>query len=91
MTDKQRQQFLEKWQLRSQMTWRELSQHSRHGLGSEKMPKRSIKAQIPGQFQDVDKFTVFRHEGNLPFVGWKNGSVFYLIWIECQYGELYDH
>lgn len=91
MSDSQQKAFLEKWQKRSQMTWKELSQHQRHGLGSEKLPKSAIKPLIPQQFQDLDRFVVFRHEGNLPFVGWKNGSVFHVIWIECTYCDVYNH
>ncbi|MDK8814747.1 hypothetical protein QP970_05150, partial [Corynebacterium sp. MSK073] len=36
-------------------------------------------------------FRVFRHQENLPFVGWKDGGIFYVLWIETKYGDLYSH
>ncbi len=87
-----RAEFLEKWHKRSVLTWKELAaKHHRHGLGAEFIPASVIKPQIPRQFQDLEKFRVYRHKGNLPFVGWKDGEVFYVIWIEKAYNELYKH
>ena len=91
LDDSMRLAFLEKWHKRSSFTWKELAQHQGHGLGSEFIPSSQIKPAIPRQFQDVEKFRVFRHQGNLPFVGWRDGAIFYLIWIEKEYNDLYNH
>ncbi|MDO5031289.1 hypothetical protein [Corynebacterium sp.] len=91
LTDKQRLAFLTKWHKRCRMPWVELSQQSRHGLGSEQLPRRVIKPHIPQQFTDVEKFHVYRHEGNHALVGWKSGHIFYVIWIEARFNDLYDH
>ncbi|MDK8675928.1 hypothetical protein QP918_10795 [Corynebacterium accolens] len=91
MTDRMRREFLDKWHKRSLISWTELVNHHRHGLGSELIPKNKIKAQIPRQFQELTKFRVFRHQENLPFVGWKDGGIFYLLWIETKYGDLCSH
>ena len=34
---------------------------------------------------------VLRHEGNYPFVGYKIRDTFYVLWIEANYGDVYDH
>ncbi len=34
---------------------------------------------------------VFRHDGNLPFAGFKVGDTFYVLWIKTRYGDLDDH
>ncbi|KQB83569.1 hypothetical protein Cocul_01639 [Corynebacterium oculi] len=73
------------------MTWMELSQHPRHGLGSESIPKKSIRPAVPEKFSDQDKFRVYRHLGNLPMAGVKMKNVYYVLWIEKEYGELYEH
>src|SRR5690606_13336006 len=33
------QEFLKKWHKRAKLTWNELNQHGKYGLGSEKLPK----------------------------------------------------
>ena len=91
MTDRMRREFLDKWHKRSLISWTEFVNHHRHGLGSEFIPKKEIKAQIPRQFQELTKFRVSRHQENLPFVGWKDGGIFYVLWIETKYGDLYSH
>ena len=91
MDDSMRAEFLEKWHRRSVLTWKELTRHPKHGLGSEFIPATAIKPDIPQPFQDVSRFRVYRHKGNLPFVGWKDREVFYVIWIENTYGKLYSH
>ena len=79
MTDETRLSFLQKWHKRSEISWKELASHQRHGLGSEYIPSKQIKPQVPRQFQEVDKFRVFRHHGNLPFAGWKDRGIFYVL------------
>lgn len=83
-------EFLEKWEKRSKLTWTELVQHNRHGLGSEQLNKDKFKPQIPERLER-DRYMVFRHEGNLPFAGFRTGDVFHVMWIECKFGDLYDH
>lgn len=85
------QEFLKKWAKRATFKWVELVQHHRHGLGSEKIPRREIKPAIPEHLQAEDHYLVFRHEGNLPFVGFRSGDVFHVLWVEREYNDLYDH
>lgn len=91
LDEKQLRSFLLKWEKRSRLTWKELSEHRRHGLGKENIPAKKIKPRIPRPFRDVETFQVYRHHENLPVVGWKHQNVFCPIWIEAKYNDLYDH
>jgi len=86
----QRAAFLLKWAKRSQITWVDLNAHQRHGLGSEQMPASQIKPTAPQELAQ-ERYMVFRHDGNLPFAGYRVGDTFYVLWIEAKYGDLYDH
>lgn len=78
-------------QKRCEMTWKDITLADRHGLGSEMLPAGQIKPQIPNSFRDRDKFLVIRYNGNLPMVGIRILDVFHVLWIERDYGDVYDH
>lgn len=90
MTPEQCRDFLIKWEKRAKLTWKELHQHPKHGLGSENLPKRIFKPALALELER-DSYTVFRHQGNLPFAGFRVGDVFHVLWIEAKYNELYEH
>jgi hypothetical protein len=71
--------------------WKDLILAQRHGQGSEFIPRKQIKAPIPPQFEDKDKFLVFRYHGNRPMAGVRIGDIFHVLWIEPEFGRLYDH
>jgi hypothetical protein len=71
--------------------WKELITEPRHGQGTEQIPRSQIKAPIPPQFEDQDKFLVFRYDGTLPMAGVRVRDVFHVLWIEPEFGRLYDH
>lgn len=90
MSERQRSEFLVKWTKRCTFTWADLARHRKHALGFEMLPRRKFKPNLPESLQE-DEYMVFRHEGNLPFAGFKVGDTFYVLWIETRYGDLYDH
>lgn len=90
LSDQQRSEFLIKWAKRSQYTWAQLVTHPKHGLGFEFMPEKQIKKNAPENLAQ-DKYMVVRHQGNQPVVGFKAGDIFYALWIEATYGDIYDH
>ena len=90
MTQNQRSEFLLKWAKRSAFTWRDLNLHRTHALGYEMLPSEQIKPCAPEALEQ-DRYMVFRHEGNYPFAGFKAGDTFYVLWVETQFGDLYDH
>ena len=71
--------------------WKDLITAPRHGQGTEHIPASQIKAPIPPQFEDQEKFMVFRYDGKLPMAGVRVRDVFHVLWIEPEYGRLYDH
>ncbi|WP_071883807.1 hypothetical protein [Serratia marcescens] len=74
----------------SQLTWADIRQADRHGLGTEKISRDSIKAAIPEHITpDVD-FLAFRFNGKAPMVGYKLGSIFYILWLDRSF-KLYEH
>lgn len=90
MNERQRSEFLVKWEKRCGFTWVELQRHQKHGLGYEMLPRRQFKPVVPESLED-EKYMVFRHDGNLPFAGFKAGDTFYVLWIETRFGDLYRH
>jgi hypothetical protein len=75
---------------RRRMTWRELRVAPRHGLGSEKIARTSIRVTLPSMVtEDVD-ILAFRCIGTAPMVGFRSGRTFNILWIDKNY-EVYDH
>lgn len=75
----------------SRLSWAQINSAPRHGLGTEKMPADQIKAKIPSCVTDDVNLLVFRWKGKLPFVGFRDGRVLNILWIEQKFGDLYDH
>jgi hypothetical protein len=71
--------------------WKDLITTSRHGQGTEFIPSRQIRASIPTRFQDAERFLVFRYHGKLPMAGVRVRDVYHVLWIEPEFGRLYDH
>ena len=63
----------------------------RHGQGSELIPAGDIRAPIPARFEAEPKFMVFRYHGKLPMAGVRVDDVYHVLWIEPEFGRLYDH
>jgi hypothetical protein len=76
---------------RARMTWQEIKFAPRHALGLERIPSKQIKRQIPDDFKGDTSFMVLRYHENLPMVGTRVRDVFQIIWIEAQYGDVYNH
>lgn len=76
---------------RKSISWSEIKRLDRHGLGTEKIAKSSIKAAIPGFItDDVDDFLAFRYKGMNPMVGYRQRDVFFVLWFDHDF-TLYDH
>lgn len=91
LPEHQQAQFALALQDRSTMTWQQIKLAGRHGHGTEQMPRGEIKRQIPDAFAEERTFAVLRYDGNLPMVGVRVRDVFQVIWIEANYGDVYDH
>ncbi|MBL1278206.1 MAG: hypothetical protein COB30_019190 [Ectothiorhodospiraceae bacterium] len=76
---------------RESLTWNEIKQLGRHGLGTEKIAKHRIRAPIPKFItDDLDGFIVFRYHGKNPMVGYRQKDIFYVLWFDLDF-TLYGH
>ena len=65
---------------RKSLTWNQIKQEGRHGLGTEKIPKTQINAPIPKFItDDFEFFLAFRYHGRNPMVGYRQRDVFFVI------------
>lgn len=65
---------------RKSLTWNEIKQASKHGLGTEKIPKTAINEPSPTFItEDLDDYLVFRYNGKSPMVGYRVREVFYIL------------
>ena len=76
---------------RSRITWLEIKQSNRHKLGTELIPVGQIKPSMPPRFGDLKQVTVFRYSGLRSMIGHRVNDVFHVLWIERNFGDVYDH
>ena len=75
----------------SQIPWGEIIRTHRHGLGSEKIARGSIRSTIPSHItEDRTSFLAIRFHGKAPMVGYRDGRIFYILWLDHDF-SLYDH
>jgi hypothetical protein len=74
----------------SQLSWNQLKQAPRHGLGYEKIGRQHINAPIPAHIKEDVNFIAFRFYGNAPMVGFREMATFHIVWLDRQF-KLYDH
>lgn len=82
--------FLDALLKRSSLSWSELEQAPRHKLGKEKIEHSAIKAKIPSVVKEDTKLWAFRFLGLAPFVGFREGEIFHILWIDRAF-NLYNH
>lgn len=74
----------------SRMTWLEIRQAPRHGLGTEKIPARALSLALPKQITEDVGLLALRYSGLNPMVGYRDGRIFYILFIDHAM-NLYDH
>jgi|SRR6185312_195450 len=74
----------------SGMTWNEIVQADRHGLGREQIPQKAIRKQIPSHITKDVSLIALRFSGLKPMVGYQRNDVFHVIWFDRDF-DLYDH
>ncbi len=85
--------YLERLSKLSSISWKQAQQSDRHGFGFETLGVESIKVALPAVVtEDVKKLLVFRATGdNHAFLGLREDDVFNVIFIESQFGDIYNH
>lgn len=87
-------EFLQRLQKLGSLGWNEIGRSHRHSFGTEKIPLKKIKPKsLPSIVtEDVEELTVFRATGsNLPFLGIRLNDTFQVIFIETNFGDIYNH
>lgn len=74
----------------SKLTWNEIRLAPRHGLGSEKIERNSIRASIPSNITDDATFLAIRFHRMKPMVGFRESNIFHIVWFDKSL-SLYDH
>ncbi len=73
------------------LSWSEVREAPRHGIGTEKIAVASIKAAIPNFVtEEVLTLLALRFSGLSPMVGYRVGAIFYVLWFDHDF-TLYDH
>lgn len=84
--------FMKRLKKLSELGWKGINTSQRHGFGMEKLPQEIIKPQLPSVITPEVQLFAFRAVGNnLPFVGFREGKIFHIIYIETSFGDVYNH
>jgi len=75
---------------RSKMTWAQIIQAPKHGLGSETIERDAILASIPSHLTEDVRFMALRFKDKAPMVGYREGRIFHVLWIDRAF-KLYKH
>ena len=74
----------------SHLTWVQIQNSPRHGMGWEKITRQALRPPLPrGVSCDVNFYSL-RFMGKKPFVGYRKGNVFHIVWIDNKY-DVYSH
>lgn len=74
----------------SRVTWRDIRNAHRHGIGTEKIPRNALKAPVPADIDDDVQFLALRFSGKKPMVGFRSSRIFHVVWFDSRF-SLYDH
>ncbi|MDY3124216.1 MAG: hypothetical protein SOW21_07570 [[Actinobacillus] rossii] len=76
----------------SQVTWQELRNSNRHGLGTEKIEHSSIKGcPVPNFIIEQNiPLLAFRFHGKKPMVGYRENQIYHILWLDRDF-SLYNH
>jgi hypothetical protein len=76
--------------LLSKMKWREIQNAPRHGLGTEKIARSALRAPLPKTLTDDVTFLAIRYNGLRPMVGYRDGRIFHIVFLDHTF-DVYDH
>jgi hypothetical protein len=74
----------------SQLTWQQIYLADRHGCGFEKISRNAIKPSIPPNITEDVKFIAFRFRSMAPMIGYRDSSIFRVVWIDPHF-KVYSH
>lgn len=74
----------------SKLSWIDIKNAPRHGMGTERISRNSLKAPVPSKVTEDAEFLALRYHGKSPMVGYRDGRVFHVIWLDHNF-SLYPH
>lgn len=90
-SDKQMKALLTKLEQLSQLSWNEIILAHKHGTGSEKIKKSSLKVKVPAFItDDVDFLLALRFDGMSPILVHRNRFIMHIIFIDHNMST-YNH
>ncbi|MCL1932673.1 MAG: hypothetical protein FWF53_02505 [Candidatus Azobacteroides sp.] len=87
-------EFLFRLQKLAELGWREIGKSHKHSFGTENISINELKPKNypPIMTPEVRYLTVFRANGDKrPFLGIREKDIFHVIFIEAQFGDIYNH
>lgn len=88
MTDCQRDQkaqFAERLQELSELTWGEINQAPRDGLGTEKIAQYSLREAIPEHISPDVRILSFKFGRGARMIGYREERVFHVVWVDLEH------
>jgi hypothetical protein len=84
--------FMKRLRDLSELGWTTINTSHRHSYGMEKIPREIIIPQLPKIITPDVQLFAFRAVGNnLPFIGFRDGNIFHILFIETAFGDIYSH
>lgn len=85
--------FLRRLNKLCSLTWKDAERSARHSFGSETMLTSRLTASAQHNTPSgIDTLKVFRATGdNHVFLGYREDDIFYIVFIEYQFGDIYSH
>lgn len=85
--------FIIRLQKLGELGWECIRKSGRHEYGREAISIKSMKPKMPSAVTpDITQLDVFRANGmNNVFAGFMRDDIFFIVFIEGKFGELYDH
>lgn len=72
------------------MTWGEIANAPRHGLGTEKISQKSMNVALPAVVTEDVNLLALRFSGKKPMVGFRDGRIFHILFLDKDF-TAYPH
>lgn len=82
--------LVEQLHVLSKLSWEQIKQSGRHGLGFEKIARSAISEAMPPIVTPDVNLVAFRFGGKKPMIGFRSGRVFNIIWLDRDF-KVYKH
>lgn len=73
-----------------QVSWKHIHTLERHKLGFETIPRRDVRVALPTHVGSDVKLMVFRFSGMKAMIGYREGGVFFPLWLDLDF-TAYKH